>query len=100
MTGQTIIANVRRRRPLITFVTFFLLLVTGAGLLVGGGVLLLAYPILDQLALLLAQLAWRLIPPQLWLGAGLIVIIWLLTLHRAWTTNSSPPQIWRAKTHG
>jgi len=100
MTVPTTSVNVRRRRPFIIAITFFLLFIAGAGLLAGGGALVVAYTPLDKLVLLLAQLAWRLIPPQLWLGAGLIVIIWLLTLHRAWTTNSGQPLIWRAKTHG
>jgi hypothetical protein len=35
----------------------------------------------------LARLGFKLIPPALWVGAVLIVVLWLAVLHRAWRQN-------------
>ena len=39
---------------------------------------------LGQVVLLLTRLGFQLVPPALWIGAALIVSLWLVVLHRAW----------------
>ncbi len=42
---------------------------------------------LGRAVLAIGVLAWRLVPPGLWLGAGLCVLLWLVVLRSAWRSD-------------
>ncbi len=51
---------------------------------------------ISNVTILLAKLAFKLIPPGLWLGAVFVVVLWLVVMVRVWGVAPKSRASWRS----